>query len=337
MFWWSNFWCIPIDLGDNKMNRKKLARFKNSQVFQQTFCRLADDALDRYDLEGLPDTVNKRVVLQSLLWHASVVFFEREGNLMALPGAPTGDFNVYGDPVAAEIYSANGMLNERVDLYIHGSEVDRFLEKTDLINNGRYKGVIVWENKTRFPFIVNTMFYAQAIADTMRTLDTVRVNIKNPNVFVCEESIVPTVKKYLEDREDNVANLISSGVFDPTKVQVIPFDTKGSSLNDVTALVEWYESKYRELCGTKNNAQMDKKGENLIEAEVSVNDEYTESSVDKCIEEMQRGLDDVNAVFGTNIKVKVKESKDEDIRRTEGSADDNLSGSGDGRSEADDR
>lgn len=67
------------------------------------------------------------------------------------------------------------------------------------------------------------------------------------------------------------------------------------------------------LCGVENNAQMDKKGENLITEEVEINKEYTEFSVDKATEYIQKGLDDVNKLFGTNITVKEKEGvKDEE-------------------------
>lgn len=338
MYWYDGLFVVPIDLGDGMKNKRKLAKFKNEFAFQLAFARFAEDALDRYDIEGLPETVNKRVVLQSLLWHSNVVFLDKNGSMLALPGAPSGTLNIYGDPGNAEVYTVNGMFNKNVKLYIHGSDENAFVGKTDEINMGdKYKGVMVWENKMRFPFINSVMFYAKAVADTFRTLDTVRANIKNPQIFVAEESVVNSVKKYLQDREDNVENVISSGVFDPTKVQMIPFDNKGASLNDVTALIEWYESKFREVCGIDNNSQMDKKGENLIEAEVSVNDQYTQNSVEKCIETMNECFDDVNKIFGTNIKAKRKERQNEDISGTEDSRGDNLSGSSDERPQTDNK
>jgi len=336
MFWYDGLWQVPVDLGGSTKNKKRLAKFKNVLAFQLAFSRFVEDALGRYDFEGLPETVSKRVVLQSLLWHANVVFFDYKGSVLALPSAPTGDLNIYGDPATAETFSINGMLNERVDLFIHGSDQNAFLAKTLTIGDSTHRGAMVWENKNRYPFINTVMFYAQAVADTMRTLDVVRANIKNPSIFVAEESVVNTVKKFLSDREDNVDSVISSGVFDPNKVSVIPYDTKGTSLADVTALVEWYESKFRELCGTRNNAQMDKKGENLIQAEVSVNDDYTEDSVQKCIETMSECLDDVNKILGTNITVKAREVQNENV-----SADDNgraggVAGSSDNGSESND-
>lgn len=327
------FWSIPIDLTGQK-NKRKLAKLKNMQSFQLIFNRLANDALKRYDFEGLPETLSKRVILQSLLWHAGVCFFEKGGALFALPAAPSGEYNIYGEPGTAEVYSLNGAFNEPVNLYIHGSDENAFIAKTEGIKYGKGKGVMVWENEQRFPFINSVMYYAFAISDAMRTLDVIKQNLKQPNVIVAEEAVVPTVKQYLKDREDNVDSVISSGVFDPKKVSIIPFDVNGTSLNDITSLIEWYENKFRELCGVDNNSQMDKKGENLIQAEVSVNDEYTDSNTEKATEVIQRGLDDVNKIFGTSIKV-VEVEKDDDLSGSDNKGADNLSGDG-GRSTSDD-
>lgn len=336
MPWFNGLWNIPIDLNGGK-NKRKLAEFKNFQAFQIVFMRFMNDALQRYDFDGLPETINKRVVLQSLVWHANVCFFEKNGNLFALPCAPSGSLNIYGEPGNAEVFSLNGMLNENVRLYIHGSDEDSFIGKTDEIRTGKDRGVIVWENRQRFPFVNSVIYFAQAVADGLRTLDVIKANLKQPNVIVAEEAVVPTVKQYLRDREANVDSVISSGVFDAKKVSIMPYDAKGASLNDVTALIEWYEAKFRELCGVDNNSQMDKKGENLIQAEVSVNDQYTDLSVDKCTETMQECLDDVNKIFGTNITVK-EANKDEenDLRTDDSGSQDNISGDRGSGSSADD-
>ena len=322
MFWYDGIWQIPIDLGGSRKNRKKLADFKNMLAFQIVFQRLAEDALNRYEFEGLPETLSVRVILQSLLWHGNVIFFEKEGGLFALPGAPSGTFNVYGEPAEAQVYSINGMFNEPVKLYLPGSDAASFLKKTDfVVPTGKAQGVIVWENKQRYPFINAVMYYAERIADTLRTLDVVRENIKTPQIFFCEESVKNSVERFLEDRESNMSAIISTGVFEVDKVKTVPIDPKGTALSDITALVEWYESKFRELCGKDNNAQMDKKGENLIQDEVNINDEYTELGVDKCVKTMQEYIDYVNQIFGTNITVKKKE-EEVDAEKSDLSGDD---------------
>lgn len=312
MFWYDGIWQIPLDMGGSRKNRKRLADFKNMLAFQIVFQRLAEDSVNRYEIEGLPETISKRVVLQSLLWHGNVIFFEKGGNLFALPGCPSGEYNVYGEPAMAEVYSVNGYFNEPVKLYLPGSDEASFLERTDRTAPAKAKGVIVWENKQRYPFINSVFYYAERIADTLRTLDVVRENIKTPQIFFCEESVKNSVERFLEDRESNMSAIISTGVFEVDKVKTVPIDPKGTALSDITALVEWYENKFRELCGTENNGQMDKKGENLVQAEVEVNDQYTELGVDKCIETMQEYFDYVNDIFGTSITVKKKEAENEE-------------------------
>lgn len=289
-----------------KMNKKKLAKFKNDVMFMNTFHIKMQDALNRYHFEGLPETVSERVLLQSLLWYGSAVFFEKEGGLLCLPGVPCGDgFNIYGDVGKVWAFSRNGQLNQPIDVYIHGSDEDAFLKKTNGAGpKANYQGVMVWENATRYPFIHQTMFYSQAIADSMRTLDVCRKNIKNPYIVVSEESSIKTVKEFFDSRDNNEEYIVSTGIFPANKVNVLPLVVNSDNLNAITSLIEWYESKYRELCGIDNNSQMDKKGENLIQAEVSINDQYTDMSVDKILPYLQLGLDDVNKIFGTNITVK---------------------------------
>lgn len=311
--WYDSNFCIYLYAGDvGKLSKRKLASLKNQIQFVNTFNVKVQDALDRYKFKGLPDTVSERVVLESLLWYGCVCFFEKDGSIMALPCAPNGDgFNVYGDIGSVWVYSRNGVFNRSVDTYIHGSDELAFLNKTNGAGpKSNLKGVIVWENATRFPFVNQTIFFSEAISDAMRTLDVCRKNIKNPYIIVAEESVVPTVKEYFDKRDNNEEYIISSGIFPSDKVKVLPLVTNSDNLNSITSLIEWYEAKYRELCGIKNNAQMDKKGENLIQAEVSVNDEYTSLSLDKSIKYIQSGLNDVNKIFGLNITVEPNREKE---------------------------
>lgn len=332
MFWYDGIWQVPLDMGGSRKNRKRLADYKNMLSFQIVFQRLAEDAINRYEIEGLPETISKRVVLQSLLWHGNVIFFEKGGNLFALPGCPSGEYNVYGEPAMAEVYSVNGYFNEPVKLYLPGSDEATFLKRTDRTAPAKAQGVIVWENKQRYPFINSVFYYAERISDTLRTLDVVRENIKTPQIFFCEESVKNSVERFLEDRESNMSAIISTGVFEVDKVKTVPIDPKGTALSDITALIEWYENKFRELCGTDNNGQMDKKGENLVQAEVEVNDEYTNLGVDKCIETMQEYFDYVNDIFGTSITVKKKEEEadvseeESDISGDDNGGESNISG-----------
>lgn len=314
MWWFNQFFNLSIFpfCGDGgRKTKTKINKLKNDVITIVILVRMILTALARYDFEGLPDTVSKRVVLQSLLWYGNVIFFEKNGALLALPGTPAGDgINVYGDFGSAYVYSRNGKLNEQIKIYIPGSDDAAFLGETlGSKTPGNPRGVCVWENEARFPFLQTVMMYADMVADTYRTLDTARFWLKRPVVFTAEESEVETINRFIRDMENNNEYAISSGILGK-ETKIIETHTDTAHLDGCTTLIEWYENKFRELCGIRANSQIDKKGENLIQAELTVNEEYEGLSVGACIATINRCLDDVNRLFGTSIKCVKKEYTD---------------------------
>lgn len=315
MYWYNNIFNIWLNPKDTTL--KKLAKWKNNFVFQNEFTKLTQDALNRYKINNTPDTVSDRVVLQSLLFYGYVFFFKKNGNLLALPGLPDGSgINPYGDFAGAYVYGANGY-NERITLKMPGADDSAFLAKT--IEGTTYRdgiGIMVRENPMMYPFINWTYYFADCIADTMRTIDVCRQNIKRPFIITAEESVVPTVKKYFENVADNVNYIVSSGVFPADKITVQPFDSNPEYVKTASSLVDWYEQKYREYCGVENmGGNIDKKGENLVTAEVTANDQYTHQSVDQVLEYINKGLEEVNKAFGTDMKAEAYEDEDTNLQR----------------------
>lgn len=300
--WFYNM-CPELDLSFIS-NTKKLNKLKNNIQFQNTFARTLTDALNRYRIDGLPDTISERVVKQSLIWYGSVVFFEREGKPMALPGRATEEFNVNGDPKFGWVHGVNGF-NERIRLYIPGADDSTFLREGNNLQSSpqSYKGVYVRENALTFPFVNYAMEYARNIADSMRTLDVCRANAKQPFVVVAEESIVGSVKAFFKERNDNNEYIISTGVFPADKINILPFSTNTENLKNCTDMIEWYWNQWRELCGLNSNSNPDKK-ERLITAEANANNEATDAQLDKSLEYIQFGLDQVNEVFNLNVTVR---------------------------------
>lgn len=336
--WFYGMTDIPIDLGDTNRNRKMLRKYRDNLTFQVVFSEQYGHALDRVGVKGLPIQMSKRVLLESLIWHCSAVFFKKEedDNWYLLPGVPTDESNINGDPGYAEVFSLNGKFNKRVKLYIPGTDISDFLKVNGLSygENEEPNAMILWENKQRFPYIYSVIKTSLEIADTYRTLDICRSNIKNPQVFYGEESMQKTVEKYLEMRESNAsAGFISTGILEADKLKVVPFDPKGTSLSDVTALIEWYDNKAKERNGVKNNSQMDKKGENLVEAEVDVTDESTKKNSSDLVDYLNEQMEEINKFTGLNIVFEDKGGMDEDgeaddIRRDDTEGSDNISDNG---------
>ena len=305
--WFEGYFCIPTMCGTTgKVTRERLARHKNAIAFQNTFSRFLQDALDAIDVEGLPETMSKRVILQSILWYGGVVLFEKSGGLFSLPGAPTGDgFNMYGDPGKAWVWTRNGQMNEQINLAIPGGDENSQLEiMTSMQRAGKGNGVFVWDNALRFPFVNQVIFYAEAVADTYRTLDVMRANLKRPYIFFSEESTLASINKFLQERDENVdaISAVNTGAFDVNKIKMIPLDTGSQNLRDCTEIIEWYENKYRELLGINSNTQIDKKGENLISAELTVNNEFEDMQISKRLDYLNKTVELFNKLYGTNIK-----------------------------------
>lgn len=323
--WWENFFNIFLYGGNiGKMNKAKFATYQNNIAFMNVFVRLLQDALHRYKIDGVPDTCSERVMIQSLLWYGNVVLFDKEDHLISLPGAPSGKgYNAYGDPASAWVWARNGKTNEEVTLYLPGEDESNFLKKTSgyINSTGKSKGVIVWENAVRAPFINQVIWFTEKIADTHRTIDVARRNIKTPWILFGTEETVSTVKAALEKFDNNEERIFSTGSFDPKNVAYFPLAVQSDTISSATCLVEWYENKFREICGIDSNSQQDKKGENLVTAELQVNDEYQEQELDKCLKYIQEGLDYANKLFGTNMKVRANKDeyadKDENLLSNE--------------------
>lgn len=293
---------------------KKLAKYKNNREFINVFARLVNDALNRFTFRGLPETVSERVLQQALLYYGNVIFFEKGNNLLALPGGASTDFNIYGDPKNAFVWGRNGY-NQEISLYIPGGENSAFVREgiSGQTMPRDYIGVYVRENRLNFPMIEYCIEYADAIADTMRTLDVVRENIKQPYIITAEESIIPSVKQFFKQRANNETYIISSGIFPADKINLLPFDVNDSNLKNATGLVEWYLTQFYSIIGVQTRNNPDKKAQISVE-EIEGDTESTELQIDKVIDCLQMHLDIVNRCFGSNITVEKNELEDPDLK-----------------------
>ena len=328
--WYGGLLGFPTGYGHGKMTAKKLTKFKNDLVFQNVFSRLLIKAMNRWHFEGLPDTMDERTIKLASIYYCGAELFENNGSVLSLPAVPDGGgLNIYGNFNKFWVFSRNALFNKKVDTYIRGSEEDAFLNRgtSGILGSKAPKGVFIWENAIRYPFINLIIYYAQAIADSMRAIDVCRANIKSPFIITAEESIVNTVRGFFKDRDRNEEYIISSGIFPADKIQIMPIEANESALQSCIQLIEWLQSQYDELCGIDTNTQIDKKGENLISDELDINDMRTELNVDACVKEINKNLNDFNRLFGYNIKcVKTYEEKkkeeaeyeSENVQRGEG-------------------
>ena len=313
--------------GKQKITKSKV---KNNLVERVILSQNIETALRRYKINGCTPTMSERVILASMLYRASCVFFEKAGNVYAQPATPLGGFNMNDDPTKVYITSRNGIINEEVNLFIKGGDESNLVEKTPTGTQAKEgTGVIVWENRTRLPFIYNVVYYSQAIADTLRTIDTARLWIKRPFIPVMEENLVPSFYEMMDKLIGNEELIpMSTGITDIQHFNALPIDGSGNGINTAKELVEWYKQQFRESCNMKSNTNADKKGENLVVDEVHFNEEFTNSAGNDIINYMNEQFDFVNEKLGTNLKAELNQTEQvdetpergdmsEDIQRTD--------------------
>lgn len=309
---------IPIFSGTiGEVTKAKLAKYENSRTFAIVFDRLVNMALDyRYSFDGLPDTMNDRVIKQSLLFYGSVVFFKLNGSTpIALAGVGDGKaIDIYGNPRSAWVYSRNGKLNQNLKLNYSYDDLsiqnfDLGVSTINLENVEMTDGVIIWERKTRTPFIWTVIYYAERIADTLRTLDLDRRWLKRPFIPRCEESEAKSFDESLKKFMANEDFSVSLKARNIDKTDIFTVDISPQLVTNVTQLVEWYESQYKILLGIQSNSQVDKKGENLITDELHIDDSYIEMNLNSVKEEMQSQIDVFNNLSGLSITVEDNQTK----------------------------
>lgn len=315
---------MSIYMDGKSMTSKKLNAFKNRIEFQNVFASMANEATHgRYRIDNLPEGCNERVVLQSLLWYGSVCFFKKAGQILALPGLPTNNWTLNGDPTHCLVYGRNGY-TEDIKLFIPNGENSALVRSTVGGLTESFDGTGVWcrENEMAYPFIFYVIDFAEKIADTYRTLDVTRANIKRPYVVTAEESIIESVKSFFNKRDNNEEYIISSGIFPADKINLLPFDQNPENIRDCTQLIDFYYAKFRELESISSApATIDKKAEITI-PELNQNQGAQQAIADSVANVLQRELDFANKCLGTNMSVvsKMEEQKQEEEQAMEDEA-----------------
>lgn len=302
--------------GVSKGVKKTLAEAENWEAFRLIFLRLYQDLYQQLSekIEVKSETLSKRVILESLIWYGNSCFFNHKGGVVALPSAMDGShLTIYGESKRCFVYSRNGKLNENIKCYFEGQPMSTVDKDT---------GVIVWATPTRTPLINLVIFYARQIADSYRTLSVMRKRLKMPIIIQGDESQSNSIKKFYSQYCSNEEVIhLDTGFLDVDKTKITTVSADADTAQ-IVELIDWYESKFRECIGIQSNGNIDKKGENLITAEIHVNDDYEGIQLYRILDCMKTYIDIVRYIWGDVITV----DTDREEPENDENADENISG-----------
>ena len=265
----------PVDIND-KENAVKL-------YVTQALCRT--QSMFRYI--NLPDTIPQRSLELYIQTGGSCCIAEYEGSLYAFFGTFGGEPDVYYMP--REYIVANPALNMSKSFKIHE-------ECVVIPNDAMYMGLMPIFRR-----------YATLLAENDVTLNLTDINIRIMTLLTGNtDRDIASATKYLEDIKDGKLGVAMSTPFmEGLKTQ--PYgEVSGKILTQLIELQQYYKASMFNDIGLNSNYNM--KRETIVSAEIELNADALFPFVDNMLYCREKAIEEVNSMFGTDIRVELNSS-----------------------------
>lgn len=271
----------------------------NRLSFDFYFDRLKELAISMFEWENLPDSMDERFLEMTLFEDGqAIVFRDDVMGMLGLQVMIGGPLNVYRVPISRRAYAVNGYQNP--DLTPENS-------------------VIVFNNMLRTNSYRDVMFFARKLYEVDRAIDVNVKGQKTPKVILCDENERLTMLNLFMKYDGNQPFIFGSKNLDLKSIQTL--DTSSPYLSDKLYQLKiqtWNEAlTYLGI----SNVNFNKK-ERLVSDEVLRNSGSTVSSRYTRLNMREKAANEINRMFGTDIRVKYREDvqlvDDGDMIRLEG-------------------
>lgn len=256
----------------------------NRLSFDFYFDRLKELAISMFEWENLPDSMDERFLEMTLFEDGqAIVFRDDVMGMLGLQVMIGGPLNVYRVPINRRAYAVNGYQNP--DLTPENS-------------------VIVFNNMLRTNSYRDVMFFARKLYEVDRAIDVNIKGQKTPKVILCDENERLTMLNLFMKYDGNQPFIFGSKNLDLKSIQTL--DTSSPYLSDKLYQLKtqiWNEAlTYLGI----SNVNFNKK-ERLVSDEVLRNSGSTVSSRYTRLNMREQAADEINRMFGTDIRVKYRE------------------------------
>lgn len=256
----------------------------NRLSFDFYFDRLKELAISMFEWENLPDSMDERFLEMTLFEDGqAIVFRDDVMGLLGLQVMIGGPLNVYRIPINRRAYAVNGYQNP--DLTPENS-------------------VIVFNNMLRTNSYRDVMFFARKLYEVDRAIDVNVKGQKTPKVILCDENERLTMLNLFMKYDGNQPFIFGTKNLDLKSIQTL--DTSSPYLSDKLYQLKtqiWNEAlTYLGI----SNVNFNKK-ERLVSDEVLRNSGSTVSSRYTRLNMREQAADEINRMFGTDIRVRYRE------------------------------
>lgn len=158
-------------LQNNAKNRESVIRRMYRRI-------ISEMCVNRFNWQGLPDTVDKRYLEQNLLFDALCVFYydDEYARYMALRATGLGELNMYNNPTEFTVYG-NLMYSKKL--------------------NAR-ECVPIWSNYMRVPDLDIIDVYSERLTTIARTFEIDMLHARHPFVFAVNNNEYKTFNNIFE-------------------------------------------------------------------------------------------------------------------------------------------
>ena len=238
-----------------------------------------------FEYDGLPDTIPQKYLEYYVQSTGFVGIVKRNGDLYAMVGGLGGIPDVYYQPTVLTV--ANPALNWSAALNIgKDCEIIR--------NDFMFKGLKPLCSR-----------YATLLAENFVSIRMATIN-KRIQSFIRADNDKDKLAadKFISDLENGkLSAVMTTPFFDGITSQPYGQNSGSSQVTELTELHQYLESKWFNDLGLQANYNM--KRESLSAAELGLNNDIMLPMIDQMLLCRQQDLEKVNAMYGTNISVKL--------------------------------
>ena len=249
-----------------------------------------------FEYDGLPKSIPKKDLELMLQAYGSVIIAKVDGELYAFRGRLGGVPNPYYLPTMAVV--ANPALKYNANL-----KIDE--ECVVMLNDDLYMGLMPLINKN-----------AILLAECDISFKFAAVNMRLSAVLNVKNDVEKaSAEKFLEDIEaGEKIGVIASEEFQEDNVSVYPYTSTSNIIQHLIELKQYIIGSFYQDLGIEATFNM--KREAINEAEAGMNEDILYPTIDDMLNQRKIACDKINAMFGTNITVKLS-SIWENLRRKE--------------------
>lgn len=256
----------------------------NNRTYANYFNRLIELSISMFEWENVPDTINTRYIELGLFNDGCMVYFKDDiiGDL-CLNCIYQGRLDVYGYPVKRRAYSKYNNYNKILD---------------------NSNSVIIWNNMLHTNSVDPIELYAKRLYNLDRIIDVNANAQKTPVLVQGSEKQRLSLKNVYKEYDGNSPVIFGDKNLDINALKVL--STNAPYVADkIYALKTQVWNEALTYLGISNiNVQ---KKERLITDEVTRNLGGTIASRYSRLQSRQKAVEEINKMFGTNIKVSYKE------------------------------